>query len=184
MKRKARGARSATEHGGGKPRGKAEAPRGTGAGGPRLYTLKVSILCGPMSDDVVSTNPQPSRTIEIRGDQTLEELHYALYAAFGRDEEHMYEFAFGKRPRDPRSIRYTLPMALDDGDPAMGDLTETTLDSLALKPHQVFFYLFDFGDEWWHDIRVLATDGLPSRGKYPRVTARVGKSPPQYPEID
>jgi hypothetical protein len=53
-----------------------------------------------------------------------------------------------------------------------------------LKPRQVFFYLFDFGDEWWHDIRVLTTDGLASGGKYPRVTARVGKSPPQYPAFD
>jgi hypothetical protein len=43
-------------------------------------------------------------------------------------------------------------------------------------------YLFDFGDEWWHDIAVEATDGQPDHRKYPRIIERRGDSPPQYLE--
>ena len=58
----------------------------------------------------------------------------------------------------------------------------TTIDSLALKVGGRFGYWFDFGDDWWHQINVEAIDeGIP-RGRFPRVTKRVGKNPPQYPD--
>ena len=38
----------------------------------------------------------------IRGDQTLEDLHHAIFDALGREEEHMYEFQLGGTgPMDP-----------------------------------------------------------------------------------
>ena len=45
-----------------------------------------------------------------------------------------------------------------------------------------FGYWFDFGDDWWHQINVEAIGDEAPRGKLPRVTKRVGKSPPQYGE--
>jgi hypothetical protein len=39
----------------------------------------------------------------MRGDQTLEDLHHAIFDAFGRWEQHMYEFQFGKGPMDPKA---------------------------------------------------------------------------------
>jgi hypothetical protein len=55
---------------------------------------------------------------------------------------------------------------------------------LGLKPRQVFLYLFDFGDSWWHEITVEQIDAQPEKGKYPRVLERHGQSPPQYPDVD
>ena len=56
-----------------------------------------------------------SRTIQIRGDQTLEDLHHAIFYAFGREDEHMYEFQVGgKGPMDPKARRYTLHL-YDEG---------------------------------------------------------------------
>jgi hypothetical protein len=98
----------------------------------RLYTLEVCILSGPVTEQFVKQNPIISRTIQIRGDQTLEDLHHALFDAFDREEEHMYEFQFGKGPHDPKGKRYILPAALDDslslsGAPKLaGDVTCTT----------------------------------------------------------
>ena len=53
-------------------------------GGVRLYTLEVFILSGPVSEKFVKKNPVMSRTIQVRGDQTLEDLHHAIFDAFDR----------------------------------------------------------------------------------------------------
>jgi len=47
-----------------------------------------------------------------------------------------------------------------------------------------FGYWFDFGDDWWHQINVAAVRVETPEGEYPRVTKRVGRSPPQYPDLD
>lgn len=154
----------------------------------RLYTLEISLLRGPVSEEFADENPEVSRTIEIRGDQTLEDLHFAIYDAYDRDDEHMYEFQFGKRPMDRKGTRYAMSIAMEnpfgDIDEPAGCVDETTLDSLGLTPRSQFFYWFDFGDDWWHKIKVLTiSDEVPSV-KFPRVTQRVGNSPPQYPDFE
>ena len=160
------------------------------AGSPdsRLYTLEVFILSGPMTEEFVKQNQEISRTIQIRGSQVLEDLHYAIFNAFDREDEHMYEFQFGKSPHDPHGKRYTLTEMYDDPfakpDKPAGDVTRTTIGSLGLKVDQAFGYWFDFGDDWWHQINVIAVEDEAPRGKYPRVTKRVGESPPQYIDWD
>jgi hypothetical protein len=155
-----------------------------------LYTLEVFIFSGPMTEKFIKQNPVISRTIQIRGDQTLEALHHALFDAFDREEEHMYEFQFGKGPHDSKGKRYVLPMSLDNplslsGEPKpAGDVTRTTIDALGLKVDQSFGYWFDFGDDWWHQMNVVAIEDEAGRGRYPRVVKRVGASPPQYTDGD
>ena len=96
----------------------------------------------------------------------------------------MYEFQVGgKGPMDRRARRYVLPGALDEpfsGRKPAGDLTRTTLGVLGLKVDDTFGYWFDFGDDWWHQINVVAIEDAAPRGRYPKVTKRVGESPPQY----
>ena len=147
----------------------------------RLYTLDVFIIGGPVTDKFLKRNPEISRTIQIRGDQTLEDLHHAIFKAFDRFDEHMYEFQFGKGPNDPKGQRYVLPDAFDPHERNVdGNVAETTIAALGLKVDQSFGYWFDFGDDWWHQINVAAIDDKVPRGKYPKVVKRVGKSPPQY----
>ena len=152
------------------------------ASGPvRLYTLQVALLAGPMSEKFAGKTI--SRTIQIRGDQTLENLHRVIFDAFGRFDEHFYEFQFGKGPHDPKGKRYVLPEMLEQerADRTItGDVTQTTIDSLDLKVDQPFGYWFDYGDDWWHQVDVQAIDENVPRGKYPKVIKRVGKNPPQY----
>ena len=154
----------------------------------RLYTLEVFILSGPVTETFVKQNPVMSRTIQIRGDQTLEDLHHAIFDAFDRFDEHMYEFQFGEAPHDPKAERYVLPTPLgigfpDDDKPA-GDVTRTTIGSLGLTVDQAFGYWFDFGDDWFHQINVVGIEDEAPRGKYPKVTKQVGESPPQYIDWD
>jgi hypothetical protein len=169
-----------------KPAAKASRPTGQAEG--RLYTVEVFLLSGPITEKFAKKNPVVSRTIQIRGDQTLEDLHHAIFDAYGRWEEHMYEFQFGKGPRDPKARRYVLPNALEiqkeQPNPPIGRVDETTIESLGLKVGDRFGYWFDFGDDWWHQINVEAIEDKVPRGKLPKLTKKVGKSPPQYADED
>jgi hypothetical protein len=61
-----------------------------------------------------------------------------------------------------------------------GDARETTLDELDLKLHCGLGYWFDFGDDWYHQVQVERIETAIPTVFYPRVTRRIGKSPPQY----
>jgi hypothetical protein len=169
-----------------KPAAKAGRPAELGGGG--LYTLEVFLIAGHYTEAFARKNRVVSRTIKIRGDQTLQDLHRTIFGAFGRWEEHMYEFQFGKGPMDPKALRYVLPgafeMRSDQPNPPVGRVDTTTIAGLGLKVGDRFGYWFDFGDDWWHQINVEAVEEKVPRGKFPKVTKRVGKSPPQYPDED
>jgi hypothetical protein len=142
-----------------------------------LYVLSVFLLSGPVSKKFAKK--VVSRVIEIRGDQTLEELHYAIFEAYDRFEQHMYQFQFGKRPFDPDGPNYGIP-ARRRSKKAEGDARETKLDDLDLKPGRVFGYWFDFGDDWFHQVDVDRIEQAIPTVTYPRVIKRLGASPPQY----
>jgi hypothetical protein len=150
----------------------------------RLYTLIVYLIGGPISDEFEGLII--SRTIQIRGNQTLEDLHRTIFKAFDRFDEHLYEFMLGVVPDDRSSI-YSLPSEVEIPglDEEMGgDVRTTTIDSLGLEVGRAFGYRFDFGDEWLHQIDVTAIVDYSGKGKYPKVTKKVSKSPPQYPDAD
>ena len=160
----------------------------SGTSDKRLYTFDVFVISGPMTKKFSRKNPVISRTIRIRGDQTLAQLHQAIFDAFDRFDEHMYEFQIGgKGPMDPKAKAYVLPMAMNDpfsdSQPA-GNVTCTTIGSLELRIDETFGYWFDFGDDWWHQLNVVAIKEKVPKGKYPQVTKRVGESPPQYLDWD
>jgi hypothetical protein len=153
-----------------------------------IYTLEVFLLNGPITEKFLKKNPVISRTIQIRGDQTLEDLHHVIFDTLGRWEEHLYEFQFGKGPLDPKALRYVLSNAFEmdagDGKRPAGRVDQTTLSSLGLEVGRSFGYWFDFGDDWWHQIDVTAIEEKVPSGQYPKVTKKVGKSPPQYADDD
>jgi hypothetical protein len=153
-----------------------------------IYTLEVFIVSGPVDKKFVKKNPILSRTLEIREDQTLAQLHKIIFKAFDRFDEHLYEFQVGgKGPHDPKAKKYGLSARGDEIFNELqltGDVTQITLDDLKLKKDDVFGYWFDFGDDWWHQINVLAIEQKTLKGRYPKITSRIGQSPPQYVEVD
>lgn len=153
-----------------------------------VYTLEVFLINGPMTEKFIKQNPIVSRTIEIRGDQTLEELHRTIFNTFDREDEHMYEFQIGgKGPQDPKAKRYVVPTAFDNsfgGSKEESYTTQTSIDSLGLNIDEPFGYWFDFGDNWWHQINVISINEEPPAGHCPKVIKRTGESPPQYVDLD
>ncbi len=171
------------------PRKAAAKPAGGKKGAPaKLYTLEVMLASGPITEAFARKNKVVMRRIAIRGDQTLEDLHRAIFDALDFEEEHMYEFQFGKGFHDPKGPRYVLPgdsdSPFDSGPASAGDVTKTTLDSLGLTTDSQFGHWFDFGDDWMHQIDVVAIKEDAPRGEYPKIVARKGESPPQYVDSD
>mgnify|MGYP002777114834 CR=1 FL=1 len=152
-----------------------------------LYVLDVFVIDGPITEKFIAKNPVISRTIEIKGSNTLSELHKIIFKAFDRHDEHMYEFQVGGRgPQDPNARRYGLKQAIstEDSTEKLFDASSTKISSLGLSTDDAFGYWFDFGDDWWHQINVSKIlDKIPS-GNYPKITKRVGASPPQYADFD
>ena len=171
----------------GKPNPKPAAGRAAGRpASARIYTLDVSLLNWPIPREFVRKKRKVVRTIQVRGDQTLEQFHDCIFAAFDRDDPHLYEFQMGKGPMDPDGPRYVLPEAADDdfGPPVAGTVDATTLDAMGLEVGRQFGYWFDFGDDWHHQIGVEKIEDGPGVGQYPRVVKRIGESPPQYIDWD
>ena len=134
------------------------------------------------------------RRIAIKGDQTLDDLHHVIYKAFDRYDEHLYSFYFPVKQTTSEHIirqspQFTHPFyhrqtkgSLDLNNDK-GDASKKNIASLSLKPKQKFYYLFDFGDQWWHEItfeKNVVNDG----GEYPKILLIKGESPPQYPDED
>ncbi|MEO0539478.1 MAG: hypothetical protein AAFZ80_01290 [Cyanobacteria bacterium P01_A01_bin.105] len=148
----------------------------------RVYVLDVHIIDGPIDPDFLNNNPIISRRIEMLGIHTLADLHQAIFRAFDRQAQHLYEFQIGgKGPQDPNNRIYGLPEALrrEEDETAAGDVEATTLATAGIAVDQPFGYWFDFGDDWWHQVNLvnIRVDHHPE--SFPRVVGRIGASPPQ-----
>jgi hypothetical protein len=102
-----------------------------------ICILEVFIINGPVDAEFAKKNPVIYRTLEIRGDQTLAELHKIIFKAFNRFDEHLYEFQLGgKGPNDPKAKKYGVPAQEDEIFNELhmtGSAEQTTLDDLNLK---------------------------------------------------
>jgi len=119
------------------------------------------------------------RIIDIKRNQMLSSLHKAIFKTFDRLEEHQYSFFLSNKPFD-RESEYTSPGIGADGTGKLA--SRIRIDSVELYGGPKFLYLFDYGDEWWHNVELMSVTERVTRAKYPRVVKKHGKSPPQYPK--
>ena len=153
------------------------------------YTFEVTLLGDRMPEVFIAKGQIVSRTIRIGGEYALNALHRAIFKAFDRYDEHLYEFQFGGKSPMDRNARCFQRRMLDDdflasGEEPPGDTVLTRIDSLNLNVDDRFFYWFDFGDDWWHAIKVVGIGSVMAKESKPTVLARVGQSPPQYPDLE
>ena len=116
-----------------------------------------------------------TRCVRMNLTDTLHDLHWMIQKAFEFDNDHLFAFYVGHG-----MMRETyLPEEAAEGDEL--PVEDTELGMLELRKGQRFSYLFDFGDMWWFDIRVLGIKE--GRIPAPELTKAVGKAPEQYPMI-
>jgi hypothetical protein len=122
------------------------------------------------------------RTIAMREDQTLENLHEALRLAFGWADPHMYAFWPSGKWWDDEGVRYQTPFELDPDDPQVRS-GRIPIAELGLRVGKKLAYLFDFGDEWRLVVTVVerweAGDDC-----YPQLVEAEGVVPPQYAPLE
>jgi len=127
----------------------------------------------------LKNNPDIWRIIDIKENQMLSSLHKAIFKAFDRTDEHEYSFYLSNKPYD-KETEFTSPGADTTGETKLA--TRIRIDSLALYGGPKFLYLFDYGDEWWHEVELLGVTKKVTRASYPKVVKKQGTSPPQYPK--
>jgi Plasmid pRiA4b ORF-3-like protein len=144
--------------------------------GPAAGTASDSAKSDPIYQfkiTLVGSDPPIWRRIQVE-DGTLEELHEHIQAAMGWEDAHMHEFKIvGELYRN-------LEM-LEDFDSSAQDSNLTTLSSL-LAPHRrrlPFTYVYDFGDEWTHEILLEGCVVREPRVKYPRCVEGERACPPE-----
>lgn len=110
------------------------------------------------------------RHIQISANATLYQLHQVILNAFDFDDDHQHAFFMDNRVWSPVDVYFS------SKGKARDRLTKKyTLQQIALKNGQKFKYLFDFGDEWVFQCKVLRE--LEERTAVPRVIRSVGEGP-------
>ena len=117
------------------------------------------------------------RHIRIASTASLYKLHNAIINAFEFDDDHEHAFFMDNRVWSHESSFFSSQMR--PGDPTT---RKCKLEKLGLSKGDKFKYLFDFGDEWVFQCKVLQV--LDEATPKPVVLRSVGEAPVQYPEYD
>ncbi|NDR55364.1 plasmid pRiA4b ORF-3 family protein [Aliiruegeria sabulilitoris] len=116
--------------------------------------------------------PMPMRHIEVPLKIRLDRLHEVIQAAMCWTDTHLYEFRVGDAgwgEPDPDGIY--------DGLMDAKKITlEKLLDQTATRTIQ---YVYDFGDDWDHSIRIERVNEAAPGMTYPRLLKATGACPPE-----
>lgn len=122
----------------------------------------------------VSVMPGCYRHIQISGSSTLLELHSAIQDAFDFDDDHAHAFFMDNKLWSGWDS-YFMKGTGDEGEISTEDCR---LYQLELRKGTQFKYLFDFGDEWVFQCKVLRV--LEEETPFPKIVRSKGESPDQY----
>lgn len=113
------------------------------------------------------------RHIQISKSATLYRLHKAIINAFDFEDDHAHAFFMDNKYWSGQASFWSMEMRGGER------LTKNyKLESLGISKGDQFKYLFDFGDEWRFQCKVLREEAEPM--DIPYVVRRIGDSPEQY----
>jgi len=151
--------------GGVKPPAQARKPKGKRASRPsaqKLYTFEARIA---------DIEPPIRRRLVVPGNRSLAELHTILQDAFGWIDSHLHLFRI-------RDEIFGLPSP-EDYEPLI-DERRVRLDELSLRVRSKIEYVYDYGDDWEHELVVVATrKATPGEEEAPTCLKAERASPPE-----
>jgi Plasmid pRiA4b ORF-3-like protein len=123
--------------------------------------------------DLDEVTPRVRRRVEVPLDIRLDELHRVIQAAMGWEDYHLYEFRRAGTAWGVPDPTWDFPgtSALPAADASLADL----LGDRAKR----FTYVYDFGDDWRHTVRVEAVAEAAPGVRYPRFLDGEGRCPPE-----
>lgn len=126
-----------------------------------IYQLKITLL---------GIKPPIWRRILIDPTMTMEELHFVTQSAMGWMAEHLYSFTSGKR-------QIVDPEADEEND---SDFSDEVLVGQAFRAvGDKWDYLYDFGDNWEHEIVLEKIVDLDPAVAYPVCIDGARACPPE-----
>jgi hypothetical protein len=115
--------------------------------------------------------PSVTRTLQVTSDIRLDRLHLTLQAAMGWTNSHLYMF-------QAEGATWGLPDPDFGGDDLPANKT-TLVKVLTDTGARSIRYIYDFGDNWEHQLQIgKVTDPKPG-DLYPRLTEISGQCPPE-----
>lgn len=126
-----------------------------------LYQLKVTLR---------DVHPPIWRCIQVWDETTLAQLHRILQIAIGWEDAHLHEFHIGPEV-------YGMPDP--DDERTVIDERRHRLREVVPQVGTSFEYVYDFGDNWRHELlleKVVPPDPEP---QYPRCLAGERRAPPE-----
>jgi hypothetical protein len=127
--------------------------------GSGVHRLKVTLR---------GSKPPIWRRLEVPSEITLERLHRVVQVGFGWYGGHLWVF-------ETPAGEYGQP----DAELGHADAAAVTLDDVALGVGDQIRYVYDFGDDWRHDILVEEVAAAQPGVAYPRCTAGRRARPPE-----
>lgn len=113
-------------------------------------------------------NPPVWRRLEVPSDMRLDLVHETLQTAFGWFDCHYHQF-------ETDCGEYGDPA--QNADTWRDDESAVALAQVAADAKAAFGYVYDFGDNWRHDLVVEAVSPAEPGVRYPRCTAARGLAP-------
>jgi len=121
---------------------------------------------------LIDITPPIWRRIHVSGDFTLAQLHRALQVTMGWENCHLYMFQIGSK-------RYGDPETDDDGDLDLIDAKRTRIRAVLPGVGATFTYVYDYGDDWQHELLLEAIVMPNPATAYPRCVAGERRCPPE-----
>jgi hypothetical protein len=127
-----------------------------------------------------------SRDIEIESSKSLYKFAEAIVKAFDFDFDHAFGFYSGLTPAEMKRVhpQYELFADMGEADPGVLSVKKTKVAQAFPEFGHTMLFLFDYGDDWCFRVSLLETGTKQAKVRYPRVVARQGDAPPQYPDFD
>jgi hypothetical protein len=125
---------------------------------------------------LIGAEPPVWRRIQVPGSYTFYDLHVAIQNAMGWTDSHLHAYEI----QGKRKVRIESPYAVEDlHEKPYGFTPETMLDKFFKKENDSAIYVYDFGDNWRHEV-LLEDIQLKKTGiKYPVCMAGQRACPPE-----
>lgn len=125
------------------------------------------------------------RVIEIKSNQTFEDLHKCILQAFGFDDKQLASFYmsddYWRKGEELSLIEMDEPGPGKKAPPLMG---KTKIASFIIDPHQKILYIYDYLNQWTFHLELFQIQVKENPDAvYPLVSRSVGIPPKQYNNI-
>lgn len=122
---------------------------------------------------MLGITPSVWRRLLLPGNTKLEQVHECIQGAFGWQNCHLHEFEIaGKRYGDPDTAHGDQEIISERG-------TKSKLKFFDLQVGDKFLYVYDFGDDWRHELEIEAIVPPVPDGYYPDCIAGARACPPE-----